>query len=78
MGFDSSSILVMYSKEFEANGLPWRVETSKSIFYVKHVEIQVPSRTITRRNASPAYVLHCEGQVQFNSEQQQVTIVPIR
>jgi hypothetical protein len=78
MGFDSSSVLVMYSKEFEANGLPWRVETSKSIFYVKHVEIQVPSRTITRRNASPAYVLHCEGQVQFNSEQQQVTIVSIR
>jgi hypothetical protein len=73
-----NSIKVMYSKEFEANGLPWRVETSKEIFYVKHVNIQVPSKSLNRKNATPAYVLECEGQVQYSPDEQKVTILAIR
>lgn len=72
------SVLVMYSREFESSGLPWRVETNDRIYYVKHVEIETASKTVTRKNAAPAYVLRCEGQVQYEPEKQQVTIKPIR
>lgn len=67
-------VIVCYSKEFEANGLPWRVETAKNIYYAKHVEISVPSFTVTRKNATPAYVLKCYGKIKHDLSKQTVII----
>lgn len=69
------AILLMYSREFEVNGLPWRVETANKIYYVKHVEVGVPSFTFHRPNAAPAYVLKCYGLVQYQPESQSLKIV---
>lgn len=68
-------VILMYSREFEANGLPWRVETSKKIYYVKHVSVEVKSETLHRPNAAPAYVLRCLGQVQYHPETQSLKII---
>jgi len=73
-----ATVLVMYSREFEPNGLAWRVETNDRIFYVKHVDINVPSTTLYRKNATPAYVLRCEGLVEYLPEKQTVKINPTR
>lgn len=68
-------VILMYSREFEANGLPWRVETSTKIYYVKHVSVEVFSETLHRPNAAPAYVLKCMGQVQYQPEKQSLKII---
>lgn len=76
MTIERQVCLLMFSKEFEHVGLSWRVDVGKDhTFYVKHVEIQVPTHTLHRKNATPAYVLRCEGQVQYHPEKQSLTIV---
>lgn len=69
------SVLVMYSKEFEHVGLCWRVEAGDHIYYVKHADIEVPSKTFHRPNATPAYVLKCHGLVQYSTETQSLKII---
>lgn len=59
-------IIISYSKDPLA--LPWRVEFLDRLAYTSSLEINVPSKTLFRTDASPAYVLECEGVLEFAPE----------